>query len=417
MGRMRNTLAVVCVALWGAFGVSAQERTSVAIERSLAALPQSCYFVLPAKQPPKDGAGGLVVVLPGGDGSRDFLPWVEHGLLAQRPDDCTGVLVTAVKWRDDQRIVWPTAQSKVPGMQYTTEDYVRAVVHEVEQAQRIDPARRVVVAWSSSGPAVYPLLCAADAPFARGYVAMSIWPRELRDVTAAKGRRFFLDQSPDDRVTPFRFVREAHAALDKAGAVVRVSVYDGGHGWHDEPLPRIREGLRWLLSDEPAPPPEWPDAKPSAKPGRAGKNLVTNGGFEQGLDGWHVIGNSSRLTAKAQPDECKEGKQALYLRKQGGPPLDLITQEVELPPGRTLTASVQYRSKGTANAWIKVWRYGKDGEPVDSNVDLVHVTRDGDWQRVEKRWSCDRAARVVLQIILVQEGELWIDDVSLSVTR
>lgn len=421
MGRMRNTLAVVCVALWGPFGVSAQERGSVAIERSIAALPQSCYFVLPPKQPPKDGAGGLVVVLPGGDGSRDFLPWVENGLLAQRPDDCTGVLVTAVKWRDDQRIVWPTAQSKVPDMRYTTEDYVRAVVHEVEQAHRIDPARRVVVAWSSSGPAVYPLLCAEDGPFARGYVAMSIWPRDLRDLAAAKGRRFFLDQSPEDKVTPFRFVRQAHAALDKAGAVVRVSVYDGGHGWHDEPLPRFREGLRWLLGDEPAPAPEWPGAnqraKKPAKKGKPGKNLLTNGGFEKGLDGWRTIDNSGRVTAEATKDEHPEGKRALHVHKTGGMPLDLVTQEVDLPAGSTLTATAMVKSKAAGNAWLKVWLYDAAGEPIGKDVDLLRVPKDGDWQRVEKTWSCEGAERAVVQLIMVLDGDVWLDDVVLSVVE
>jgi len=421
MGRMRKCLAVVACSLVPLTVLPAQQRGSAATEHTVASLEQSLFFELPAAKPAKDGKGGLIVVLPGGDGSRDFLPWVENSLLAQRPDDCVGVLVTSIRWRDDQRIVWPTAQSKVPGMAYTTEDYVRAVVQDVETRHRVDPARRVVVAWSSSGPAVYPLLCAEDGPFACGYVAMSIWPQGLRDLTSAKGRRFFLDQSPDDQVTAFRFVRQAHAALDKAGAVVRVSVYDGGHGWHDDPLPRLREGLRWLLSDEPAPAPEWPDAnkraKKPAKKGKPGKNLLTNGGFEKGLDGWRTIDNSGRVTAEATKDEHQEGKRALHVHKTGGMPLDLVTQEVDLPAGSTLTATAMVKSRAAGNAWLKVWLYDAAGEPIGKDVDLLRVPKDGDWQRVEKTWSCEGAERAVVQLIMVLEGDVWLDDVVLSVVE
>lgn len=414
---MRQDLGVVLLVLATAVAAPAQKRASAAIERTLSALPQSLFFEWPAAKPAPDGKGGLVVVLPGGDGSREFLPWVENGLLAQRPEYCAGVLVTAVQWRDDQKIVWPTAQNRVPGMGYTTEDYVRAVVADVETRHRIDPARRIVVAWSSSGPAVYPLLCDANGPFAGGYVAMSIWPRELRDTAGAKERRFFLDQSPDDRVTPFRFVRQAYDALTDAGAVVRLSVYDGGHGWHDQPLPRLREGLRWLLSDEPAPAPEWPEP-PRQKPAKPGKNLLRNGGFEKGLDGWNEIGNSGRLTATVQKDERKEGRRALHLAKTGGAPLDLVTQEVELPKGGdTVVASLQLKSKAVANAWVKVWRYGDDGEPVDTDVDLVRVPRDTDWQEVARTFPRNGAVRVVVQVVVVLDGELWIDDVSLSIGK
>lgn len=281
---MWSRLAAITAAFASGLLPAALQGASAATERTLKDLPQSLFFELPAKPPvkkPTKKGGGLVVVLPGGDGSRAFLPWVENGLLAQRPDDCVGVLVTAVKWRDDQEIVWPTAQNRVPGMRYTTDEYVRAVLADVETRHAVDPKRRVVVAWSSSGPAIYPLLCEKGGPFPRGYVAMSIWPKDLQDVQAAKGRRFFLDQSPDDKVTAFRFAREAYDALTGAGAIVRLSVYDGGHGWHDEPLPRVREGLRWLLSDEPAPKPEWPEGEEPEKKGKPGRNLLRNGGFEQ----------------------------------------------------------------------------------------------------------------------------------------
>lgn len=372
-------------------------------------------MVPPKKAPPAGTAGALVVVLPGGDGSRDFLPWVENGLLAQAPDDATGVLVTAVKWTAGQEVVWPTDANRVAGMQYTTADYVRAVVAEVGKEHPFDPARAVVVAWSSSGPAIWPLLAAKDSPFARGYVAMSVWPKGL-DAAATKGRRIVIDQSPDDQTTRFAHARDAFAALTKAGAIVRLSTYAGGHGWNDDPLPRFREGLRWLLSDEPAPKPVWPEPKKASAKGKL-ENLLANGGFEKGLAGWQVLDNSGGMTAEAVKEGAKEGRQVLHLKKEGRGPIDLVTQGVDLPDGATITVKLQAKGKGAHNAWIKVFVHDAGDKAINEGPDVVHITGDTEWSAFEKSWPAKGAARAVVQIILAADGELWIDDVVLAVVK
>ncbi|MBL9078032.1 MAG: hypothetical protein JNL08_11045 [Planctomycetes bacterium] len=411
---MRTTLLVAALAVGVLLATDAigQKPAPAAQERTFVLLPRSCYFVIPPRKPAPAGTSNrLLVVLPGGDGSREFLPFVQDGIAAQVPDDCAVALVTAVKWRDDQVVVWPTAASPVPDMAWPTEQLVGAVVDQVAREFAVEPARRAVLAWSSSGPAIWPLLVAADGPFARGYVAMSVWPEPVApaELAGAKGRRIVIDQSPEDTTTPFHHARAAYDALSAAGAVVRVSIYRGGHGWNDRPLPRLKDCLGWLFGAQAAPAPRWPP------PPKAGANLLRNGGFEQGLDGWRTIANSGRLTAEVQKQQRQQGKQALYVRKTGGAPLDLVTQEVELPPGRTLTAAAQLRCKGVQNAWLKVWRYGKDGKPIDDDVDLVRLPADGDWQRVEKQFPCAGAVRAVVQLVVVLDGEVWLDDVSLTV--
>lgn len=413
---MRSVLLAAISCALVAPAARAQQAKSRATEHLLAALPNSLFFVVPPRTPPAAGRKGpLLVVLPGGAGTRDFLPFVENGIAAQAPDDGTVVLVTAVKWKPDQQIVWPTEASKVPGMQYSTEAYVRAVVAEVVKSQPVDPERAVVLAWSSSGPGVYPLLVAADGPFARAYVAMSVWPgARLGDLAAVKGRRFVLDQSPEDTTTRFPEARAAFAALTEAGAIVRLSTYRGGHGWKDAPLPRLREGLRWLWSDEPAPAPQWPAEKQRAsKPGKDG-SLLANGDFEQGLDGWREIDNSGRLDAAVDKQRQHGGKQALHLGKTGGLPLDLVVQEIDdLPAKGKVTATAWLKSAGAKNAWIKVWLYGDGDQVLHEDVDLAHVTGDLDWQQFTKTWEVAGAKRAVVQIVMVLGGELWVDDVSL----
>jgi predicted esterase len=414
MRRMRiAALALVLAVLPGAAALRAQDPPR---ERTIAALPKSCWFLLPPRTPPKPSTKlGLLVVLPGGNATKEFLPFVQNGLFAQAPDDFAGVMLAAVKWREDQHTIWPTAVGDTTGALYTTEQYVRAVLAEVDKEHPIDPARRVVVAWSSSGPAIHPLMAAKDSPFQRAYIAMAVWPQHLEDLAAVEGRRYVLDQSPDDQVTIFQHVRDAHAALSRAGAQVRVSVYTGEHGWGEQPLPRFAKNLGWLLGDEPAGKPAWPAPKVAKKGGKL-VNLVANGGFEDGTKGWSTIANSKRLEVAVDPKEKAEGKRSLHLSKQGGAPLDLLVQNVELPPGKTVAASLRHRSKGAENAFVKVWLYGTGDEPLHQDAMLLKVPTNGaKWQQARAEWDAKGAVRATVQIVMLGAGELWVDDVVLTV--
>lgn len=383
-------------------------------QRTFLEMPESPYFVLPPRKDPSAGKPArLLVVVPGGTGSADFWPWVRDSLAAQVPAECAVAMVTAARWRDDQQIVWPTTQHPVDGMKYPTEKVVRAVVRQVAREFAVGPGDVAVLAWSSGGAAMHPLLAAADGPFARGYVAMSVFPEGL-DLAAVAARRYVLDQSPEDQTTLFQHVRTAHAALTKAGAQVLVTTYRGGHGWHDDPLPRLKKNLAWLFGDQPAPPPKWPPPKASRKGGKL-VNQLHNGGFEQGLDGWSTIGNSGRCTFAPDQKDKAEGRQSLRLEKQGGPPLDLLVQHGELAPGQRVVASIRLQSKGVQNAWVKVRLFDADGKEVHEDVDLLQVPADGKWKQYERAWPQQGAVRAAVQVLMVGAGTLWVDDVVLHV--
>lgn len=390
---------------------SAQDEPSRAVEHTLQHFPRGVYFTIPAKAPVAGKKGPLLVVLPGGDGSRDFLPFVENGILGSVPEDCTGVLVTSVKWRDDQKVVWPTAQSKVQDQQWTTEAFVAAVVKAVQQEAAIDPKRIAVLAWSSSGPAVYPMLLDPKGPFARGYVAMSVWPAvEKKGMTAAKGRRFVLDQSPDDQVTAFSHAREAYTALTAAGATVHLSTYRGGHGWQDDPLARLRANLAWLYSEEKAKAPEWPAGTEPSKDG----NLLQNGGFEGGVVGWQAVNNSNRLKVSAVTDDKVQGEKALHLQKSGAVPLDLVSQQVALQAGTKLRFSCQVKTKQCKNAFLKLWVYDAEDKLVAEDVDVAQLRGSNDWRKLEKVVEIGKGTRAVVQLVMVLGGEVWLDDCRLE---
>jgi predicted esterase len=398
-----------------AAGVPAQDPPpSRAVEHTLSALPQSRYFLIPPRDrkpdASPDGKGGLLVVLPGGQGSADFLPFVENQVHAQAPQ-LWCAMVVAPKWSDDQQIVWPTERGgKVKGMRYSTESYVRAVADDVARLAAIDAQQRYLLVWSSSGPAAWALLLSGDSPFRGTYVAMSIWPQALpAEVARAKGLRVLLDQSPEDTTTRFVHARQAYDALAAAGAVVRLSTYRGGHGWKDDPLPRLRRGLDWLRGNERAPAPAWPDQAPPA----TGKNLLQNGSFESGDKGWTVANNSGTLKTAVETGG-RDGKKQMHLQKTGGAPLDLVFQEVStLPADGDLMARAWVRTKGCKNAWVKCFFY-KGENVVHQDVDLAQLRGDADWQQVSKTWDVAGADRAVFQIVLVLGGEVWIDGCELA---
>lgn len=412
---MKATPCFVLLAL----GLAAQQPQSRAVERTLATHEQSLFFVIPPRDAMagKSKKAGLVVVLPGGPGTKSFLPWVENGILGAAPDDCVGVMLTAVRWNAQQSAIWPVTAAEAKGMQYTTGDYVRAVVVAVEQDFDIDPARRVVLGWSSSGPAIYPLMAAKDAPFDRAYVAMAVWPKALEPrLKAVRQRRFLLDHSPADQRTTFRHARRAFAALDGAGAEVALVTYEGGHGWSDMPIPRIRDGLSWLLSSKPAPKAQWPPA-PQASTRRKAIELLGNPGFEAGLGWWDQIDNSGRVTFTATTATKVGGAKALHVEKTGGAPLDLLRQEVALPAGRTLNVKLAVKTKDVQNARIKVWLYDDDDEAVHRASDVAVLSGTQDWHVVGQSWPTKGATYAVLQVLMVGGGEVWLDDASITVMK
>lgn len=399
---MHRTPLLLVLALLGT-PLAAQTSRAVAVE--LPALPKSRYFRIDPQNGTKTPAAGfgLLVVLPGGPGTADFLPWVENGIVAQLPKDFVGVMLTAPKWTENQAIVWPTEQDKVVGMRYGTEAYVRAVVADVQKAQVIDEKRRYVLAWSSSGPAVYQLLLSDDSPFVGAYIAMSVFRGLGKQARRVHGIRFVLDQSPEDRITKFTFAERAQTELTAAGGIVRLLTYQGGHGWLDDPQARLRSGLQWLLGNEPAPP-------AAAALQTTGANLLRNGDFEADTDDWQVLGNSGTMRAEIDRDAAV-GKGALHLKKTGKLPLDLVRQELrKLGGATTLIASCQVKCKDCRSAFVKFFLYDALDRIVHEDVDLVHLHGDQDWQQVQKSYEVGKATYGVFQIVMVQGGEVWVDD-------
>jgi len=212
------------------------------------------YFLIP---PPKDvkaprKGSSLLVVLPGGSGSADFHPFIKRIYKHALPQGYFLVQPVAVKWTEQQEIVWPTAKNPVEGMKFSTEQFVDAVIKDVAGRHKIDPERVFTLTWSSSGPAAY-AISLTNPKVTGSFIAMSVFkPDLLPPLEKGKGHGYFLYHSPDDRVCPFRMAEQAAKDLEKNGATVKLATYEGGHGWRAGLYDHIREGVQWLQKNHAA---------------------------------------------------------------------------------------------------------------------------------------------------------------------
>lgn len=206
-------------------------------------------YVAPGEEPKSGNA--LLVVLPGGDGSADFHPFVSNIHANSLWDDFALAQPIAKKWTPGQRIVWPIANDKVKKKQYNTEELIEAVVADVGKKVKLDPKRIYVLAWSSGGPAAYAALCQKETSLTGGMLAMSVFkPDQLPELENAKGRSFYIYHSTDDKVCPFWMAEEANEMFTDLGIRSTLVKYGGGHGWRGNVFGNIEKGMLWLEESE-----------------------------------------------------------------------------------------------------------------------------------------------------------------------
>lgn len=247
---------VMFISMLPAAPVSAQQFVDIpSQERTLANNDKQKYFLIgdTKAEPPKNGFA-LLIILPGGTGAADFNPFVKNIWANALPEGYLVAQLVAVQ-SPTSKVTWPTAKSKDPKQTFTTESFILGVIKDVKSAAKIDDARVFTLSWSSGGPAAYAISVMKDSPVRGSFVAMSIFnPAEVKPTIAnAKGRRYYLFQSPTDTVTKFPHAETARKQLTAAGAKVKLVKYEGGHGWYGDVFGNIRAGIEWLESKDAEP--------------------------------------------------------------------------------------------------------------------------------------------------------------------
>ena len=251
--------AVMALMAFAAAKVSAQEATEdpLADVRDMPAEDVRAggnegmrYFLVGPREEAKEPEGGwaLLVVLPGGDGSAEFNPFVRRMAKFALPDGYIVAQLVAPMWKANQEVTWPTAKSRVTGQKFATEEFLDAVVAEVSKKRKVDAKRVFTLSWSSGGPAAYYAALRPKTPITGSLIAMSVFKvDQLPAGAVAKDRAFYIFHSPEDRVCPFWMARKGYEAIRDEGGRVEFAFYPGGHGWSSgNPFGDIRAGVEWL---------------------------------------------------------------------------------------------------------------------------------------------------------------------------
>lgn len=191
---------------------------------------------------------GLIVIVPGGHGDLRWQPFVQKLFLRGIPKGYLAAQLVVPKWSDTQRIVWPVPAMRTPGMKFSSPEFFAAVINEIENEHPIDPSKIFLLAWSSGGLAAY-VSTLTNSKVRGAVIAASIFkPEFFPPLTGAKGRSYYLLQSPEDSITPFVMAERARRELTAAGARVLLKTYPGGHqgAWTGEAFAGVYEAIHWL---------------------------------------------------------------------------------------------------------------------------------------------------------------------------
>jgi len=193
------------------------------------------------------GGYKLLIVLPGGDGSAEFTPFVSRIAANALPEGYVVAQAIAPVWSDaPDRVVWPTENLPDENMAFPTERFVLDIIDDVRARHQIDPGHVYILGWSSGGPAGYATTMRAGSPVRGALIAMSVFkPEMLPPLGGASGKAFYILHSPEDFI-PMRFPEDARDRLARAGAETKLEPYEGGHGWRGDPFAMIRAGVEWL---------------------------------------------------------------------------------------------------------------------------------------------------------------------------
>jgi predicted esterase len=230
--------------------VAAQDDAPAPVDVKIGGDERKRYLLHGGGKDEKAAASGwkVLVVMPGGDGSVEFAPFVGRLRENALGKDWIVVQIVAPVWEKEQaeKMVWPTKLSPWPKIDFTCEELFAEVMADVAKGRKLDPKYLFTLAWSSSGTLAYTLGLQEKTPVTGTFVAMSVFqPENLPTLKEARGRSFYILHSPEDFI-PIKMAEDARDQLTKKGASVEYATYEGGHGWHGDVYGTIRTGIGWL---------------------------------------------------------------------------------------------------------------------------------------------------------------------------
>ncbi len=133
---------------------------------------------------------------------------------------------------------------------FSTESFAADIARDASANYNIDPNRIFLHGAAESGLAVYACSLSDASPFKGFYIHDAPFrSAQLPPLTHAKGRRYFLQQSLDDKADPYWMAEAARKLLSDKGASVKLTSYQGSGAYNfpgDTRWDKMTEALTWL---------------------------------------------------------------------------------------------------------------------------------------------------------------------------
>jgi predicted esterase len=193
---------------------------------------------------------GLIIVVPGGDDGTEIESFVKRIYKKALPKNYLVAQLVPVKWTAEQQAIWPTEKVPAEKQEFSTEEFIEAVIEDVTNKYRVNGNHIFTLCWSSGGLAGYAYSLQKDSLTTGSFIAMSAFePESLPPLEQAKGRAYVLFHSATDETYPFSMAQQARDKLKEKGAKVLLLKHRGKQSWQERPYRQIRLGIQCLEKD------------------------------------------------------------------------------------------------------------------------------------------------------------------------
>ena len=159
-------------------------------------------------------------------------------------------LPVAPRWSADQKLTWLTTENKKDEKQakFTTETLTADIVKDVVATYAPDPARIFLHGTADSGPAVYAASLEPSTPFKGFYLLSAPFKSAGLPLKLARGRRYLLQNSREDKINPYLMATAAQKILVDNGAAVKLLAYrgKGAYDFEEGREKAMNDALTWL---------------------------------------------------------------------------------------------------------------------------------------------------------------------------
>ncbi|MCW3053935.1 MAG: Phospholipase/Carboxylesterase [Chthonomonadales bacterium] len=200
---------------------------------------------------PKPTFGLIIVLADGAGGEKTLTDFWQEAIQKSLKDGYFVAVPIAPRWNASQPSAWLTQQNvaEVKEARFTTESFMNDIAADVASDNPINKDRIFLHGVGEGGLAAYACSLSAATPF-RGFYLLSapFKTAQLPPLTNARGRRYFIQQSKDEKITPYFQAAAADELLRKQNAVVHLISTQGEHGYKfaDSPWEQIAQAIAWL---------------------------------------------------------------------------------------------------------------------------------------------------------------------------